>query len=48
VLEDDDAIDAVLREAAQQALQVLVGVYGYERSSAKVALGALIDARYHH
>jgi predicted Ser/Thr protein kinase len=48
VLEDDDAIDAVLREAAQQALQVLVGVYGYERSSAKIALGALIDARYHH
>jgi predicted Ser/Thr protein kinase len=48
VLEDDDAIDAVLREAAQQALQVLVGVYGYERSSAKTALGALIDARYHH
>ncbi|HET6418122.1 MAG TPA: serine protein kinase PrkA [Polyangiales bacterium] len=48
VLEDDDAIEAVLRESAQQALQVLVGVYGYERSSAKVALGALIDARYHH
>ncbi len=48
VLEDDDTMDAVLREAAQQALQVLVGVHGYERSSAKVALGALIDARYHH
>jgi predicted Ser/Thr protein kinase len=47
VLEEDDALDADLREAAQQALQVLIGVYGYERSSAKVALGALVDARYH-
>ena len=24
-----------------------LGVYGYERSSVKVALGALVDARYH-
>jgi predicted Ser/Thr protein kinase len=47
VLEEDDTLDADLREAAQQALQVLIGVYGYERSSAKVALGALVDARYH-
>jgi predicted Ser/Thr protein kinase len=47
VLEEDETLDADLREAAQQALQVLVGVYGYERSSAKVALGALVDARYH-
>jgi predicted Ser/Thr protein kinase len=46
VLEDDDTLEEELREAAQQALQVLIGVYGYERSSAKVALGALIDARY--
>ncbi len=46
VLEEDDTLDADLREAAQQALQVLIGVYGYERSSAKVALGALVDARY--
>ncbi len=45
-LEDDDTLDEDQREAAQQALQVLVGVYGYERSSAKVALGALVDARY--
>ena len=35
-----------IAEAAQQALQVLIGAYGYERSSAKVALGALVDARY--
>jgi len=46
MLEDDDTPDEDQREVAQQALQVLVGVYGYERSSAKVALGALIDARY--
>ena len=46
VIEEDDGLDDALREAAQQALQVLVGVYGYERSSAKVALGALVDARY--
>jgi predicted Ser/Thr protein kinase len=47
VLEDDATLEAHLREAAQQALQVLIGVYGYERSSAKVALGAVVDARYH-
>jgi predicted Ser/Thr protein kinase len=47
VIEEDDGVDENLREAAQQALQILVGVYGYERSSAKVALGALVDARYH-
>ncbi|MBW2375948.1 MAG: serine protein kinase PrkA [Deltaproteobacteria bacterium] len=46
MLEDDDTLEAEQREAAQQALQVMVGVYGYERSSAKVALGALVDARY--
>jgi serine protein kinase len=47
VIDEDESIDESLREAAQQALQVLIGVYGYERSSAKVALGALVDARYH-
>ncbi|MGB5697108.1 MAG: serine protein kinase PrkA [Polyangiales bacterium] len=47
VLEDDGTLDEDLREAARQALQILIGVYGYERSSAKVALGALVDARYH-
>jgi predicted Ser/Thr protein kinase len=46
MLEDDGTLEEDQREAAQQALQVLVGVYGYERSSAKVALGALVDARY--
>jgi predicted Ser/Thr protein kinase len=46
VLEEDGSVEPELREAAQQALQVLIGVYGYERSSAKVALGALVDARY--
>lgn len=46
ILEDDDSLEEELREAAQQALQVLIGVYGYERSSAKVAVGALVDARY--
>ena len=45
-LEDEDTLDADQREAAQQALQVLIGVHGYERSSAKVAVGALVDARY--
>jgi len=47
VIEEDDGVDENLREAAQGALQVLIGVYGYERSSAKVALGAVVDARYH-
>ncbi len=47
VLEDDDTIEGDLRESAQQALQVLIGVYGYERSSAKAAIGALVGARYH-
>ncbi|TFH27404.1 MAG: serine protein kinase PrkA, partial [Myxococcales bacterium] len=46
LLKDDDTLEEDQREAAQHALQVLVGVYGYERSSAKVALGALVDARY--
>jgi serine protein kinase len=46
LLKDDDTLEEDQREAAQQALQVLIGVYGYERSSAKVALGALVDARY--
>jgi len=46
VMEDDDTVDEEQREAAQQALQVMVGVYGYEPSSAKVALGALVDSRY--
>jgi predicted Ser/Thr protein kinase len=47
VIDEEDGIDADVREAAQQALQVLIGAYGYERSSAKVALGALVNARYH-
>jgi predicted Ser/Thr protein kinase len=47
VIDEDDDLDESLRETAQQALQVLIGVYGYERSSAKVALGAVVDARYH-
>jgi serine protein kinase len=46
ILDEDDGLESDLREAAQQALQVLIGVYGYQRSSVKVALGALIDARY--
>jgi len=46
LMEEDDALEDEQREAAQEALQVLVGVYGYERSSAKVAVGALVDARY--
>lgn len=46
VLEEDDAVEPDLREAAQQALRVLTTRYGYERSSAKVALGALVAARY--
>ncbi len=46
LLDEDDGLEDAQREAAQQALQVLIGVYGYERSSVKVALGALIDARY--
>ena len=47
VIDEDDSVDESLREPAQQALQMLIGVYGYERTSAKVALGALVDARYH-
>jgi predicted Ser/Thr protein kinase len=46
LIDEDDDLDDSLRESAQQALQVLIGVYGYERSSGKVALGALVDARY--
>ena len=46
LLKDDDTLEEDQREAAQHALQVLIGVYGYERSSAKAALGALVDARY--
>lgn len=46
LIDEEDGLDDDLRESAQQALQVLIGVYGYERSSAKVALGALVDARY--
>lgn len=46
ILDEDDGLEAELRESANQALQVLIGVYGYQRSSVKVALGALIDARY--
>ena len=46
VIDEDDSLEDDVRESAQQALQVLIGVYGYERSSAKVALGALVDARY--
>ena len=46
ILEDDDGVEADLREAAQQALNVLTTRYGYEKSSAKVALGALVAARY--
>lgn len=47
VLKEDDTLEDDLREAALQALQILISVYGYERSSAKVAVGALVDARYH-
>jgi predicted Ser/Thr protein kinase len=46
MLADDDTLDEELREATQNALQILIGVYGYERSSAKVAIGSLVDARY--
>ena len=49
LLEDDetrDPVDPDLRESAQQALSALVTRNGYERSSAKVALGALVVARY--
>jgi hypothetical protein len=45
-LEEDDTLDSEAREAAQQALNVLTTRYGYEKSSAKVALGALVAARY--
>lgn len=46
VIDEEDGLEPELREAAQQALQMLIAAYGYERSSAKVALGALVDARY--
>lgn len=46
LLEEDDTLEADLREAAQQALNVLTTRYDYEKSSAKVALGALVAARY--
>jgi serine protein kinase len=47
VIDEDDTLETELREAAQQALRVLIADYGYQPSSAKVALGALVDARYH-
>jgi predicted Ser/Thr protein kinase len=46
LLEEDDTLESGLREGAQQALNVLTTRYGYEKSSAKVALGALVAARY--
>ena len=46
ILEEDDKVEADLREAAQQTLNVLTARYGYEKSSAKMALGALVAARY--
>jgi len=46
LLEEDDTVDEHLREASQQSLAVLINRYGYQRSSAKVALGALVAARY--
>ncbi|MDH3625223.1 MAG: serine protein kinase PrkA [Myxococcales bacterium] len=46
LLEEDDTLESDLREGAQQALNVLTTRCGYEKSSAKVALGALVAARY--
>ncbi|MEM7434691.1 MAG: serine protein kinase PrkA [Myxococcota bacterium] len=46
LLEDDDSLEAAARESAQQALNALINLFGYERSSAKVAVGALVSARY--
>ena len=45
-LDEDDGLEDDVRESIRQALQVPIGVYGYERSSEKVALGAFVDARY--
>ncbi|MEM9731650.1 MAG: hypothetical protein AAF997_23950, partial [Myxococcota bacterium] len=45
-LEEDDSLDDDLRERAQQAANALINLFGYEKSSAKVALGALVTARY--
>lgn len=45
-LEEDDSLDAELRERAQQASSALINLFGYEKSSVKVALGALVTARY--
>ncbi len=46
LLEEDDTLESDVREGAQQALKVLTSRYGYEKSSAKVALGALVAVRY--
>lgn len=45
-LEEDDSLEVELRERAQQALNALINLFGYEKSSVKVALGALVTARY--
>ncbi|MEM7137295.1 MAG: serine protein kinase PrkA [Myxococcota bacterium] len=45
LLEEDDSLEAEAREGAQQALNALINLFGYERSSAKVAVGALVAAR---
>ncbi|MGB5810744.1 MAG: serine protein kinase PrkA [Polyangiales bacterium] len=46
LLEDDESLEPDLREGAQRTLNAMVNLFGYERSSAMVALSALVTARY--
>ena len=46
LIDEDDALKPDERELAQQALLALKSKYGYENSSAKIAVGAVIAARY--
>ena len=46
LLEEEESLEPEQREQAQRAFSVLTTSHGYETSSAKVAIGALIAARY--
>jgi serine protein kinase len=46
VLDEDDSLDPEVRETGQRALAVLKNRYGYQDSSVRAALGALIAERH--
>ncbi len=46
LIDEDEGLKPDERELAQQALRALTTKFGYEESSAKIAVGAVIAARY--